>query len=1020
MTQKRKGQGKKSKIKGLSKRVLQPSGEQLSPPGQVSRAKSGENSLNNTNQDMIESAEDDGSERAESGPNVVVQNKQVVVSDEASTSLGSPERVADEQEQELELGLSQVASFLKDNSVLSPLAPVFQSNSNIGKQAASHVNVTRTARAWEKPTQTTNFEDNGAGVTSALDSKWAERFRELEELEINRREELNKQMREARLKLEKEMHQARIEHEMAMKKREIQRRRDELRKLEEEVFGNDIEHQLSDRESSNAREPDKNPVQQPSTPIDRSSLSQRLAIPPTGNCVPQESIITSGTGCQTQQSLQRDNSSQLQYLLEKQQITMDEVVKGLRMPQREYMSFDGEPRNFPLFMKNFEVNVESKESNDADRLNYLIQYCKGTARQAIEHCIIMPPDQGYKRAKEILRKNFGRNHIVTQAFLEKVLNGPPIRVNEAEKLSQLARDMETCLLGSIQLGNRASINSMDTLGRVVSRLPMHLKSKWADKASHMYDNHITPDFSHLTEFIQSRAAVASTYFGQMITSKNETRKDGTDRLKKKSFLFSGNSTNLATHSQRIFDSSESKGRNLSCVLCKGTHHLERCHKFRAQNLQQRQDLVKTHKVCHACLSPGHFVKDCRGARICGVEGCQRRHHPLLHSSEIKAKDSKSSERSNSNPEPSESDSQSKALPTSGVGATNSSYSSCRIGLQVIPVKVSAPYGSRVIETYAFLDSGSNTTMCLTSLAEDLGADCSPIEFTLATVSGSHKSKGQQLSLDVVGVSTGKGVRLDKVWTTNTLPVALESIPTNTDVKGWSHLKGVNLTDLVDKKVTILIGSDVPEALCPLEVRSGKRNQPYAIRTILGWTVMGPLKGKPYQEAQMNFIHVDQALGCMEREDGMSSIRQQLQNLYNSEFSESAADVKECLSVEDRRAKAIMDRTVKLENHQYEIGLPWKYDDPLLPYNKSMAERRLAYLKKRLERDPILHANYKATMKEYISKGHAKVVQVDKQNTQDESLKKLVWYLPHHPVTHPQKPEKTRIVLTVLRSSTTHP
>ncbi|XP_046845141.1 uncharacterized protein LOC124438990 [Xenia sp. Carnegie-2017] len=691
-------------------------------------------------------------------------------------------------------------------------------------------------------------------------------------------------MREARLKLEKEMHQARIEHEMAMKKREIQRRRDELRKLEEEVFGNDIEHQLSDRESSsNAREPDKNPVQQPSTPIDRSSLSQRLAIPPTGNCVPQESIITSGTGCQTQQSLQRDNSSQLQYLLEKQQITMDEVVKGLRMPQRKYMSFDGEPRNFPLFMKNFEVNVESKESNDADRLNYLIQYCKGTARQAIEHCIIMPPDQGYKRAKEILRKNFGRNHIVTQAFLEKVLNGPPIRVNEAEKLSQLARDMETCLLGSIQLGNRASINSMDTLGRVVSRLPMHLKSKWADKASHMYDNHITPDFSHLTEFIQSRAAVASTYFGQMITSKNETRKDGTDRLKKKSFLFSGNSTNLATHSQRIFDSSESKEEIYPAYYAK-----------------QRQDLVKTHKVCHACLSPGHFVKDCRGARICGVEGCQRRHHPLLHSSEIKAKDSKSSERSNPNPEPSESDSQSKALPTSGVGATNSSYSSCRIGLQVIPVKVSAPYGSRVIETYAFLDSGSNTTMCLTSLAEDLGADCSPIEFTLATVSGSHKSKGQQLSLDVVGVSTGKGVRLDKVWTTNTLPVALESIPTNTDVKGGLTLKAA----FWEKKST-LRNTDNPRL-------DGD----------------GTSEGKPYQEAQMNFIHVDQALGCMEREDGMSSIRQQLQNLYNSEFSESAADVKECLSVEDRRAKAIMDRTVKLENHQYEIGLPWKYDDPL--------------------------------------------------------------------------------------------
>ena len=45
----------------------------------------------------------------------------------------------------------------------------------------------------------------------------------------------------------------------------------------------------------------------------------------------------------------------------------------------------------------------------------------------------------------------------------------------------------------------------------------------------------------------------------------------------------------------------------------------------------------------------------------------------------------------------------------------SSSSSRRIGLQVVPVKVSSPYSSRIIETYAFLDSGSNTTMSLRSL-----------------------------------------------------------------------------------------------------------------------------------------------------------------------------------------------------------------------------------------------------------------------------------------------------------------
>lgn len=60
------------------------------------------------------------------------------------------------------------------------------------------------------------------------------------------------------------------------------------------------------------------------------------------------------------------------------------------MSQREYLSFSGEHHNFPLFMQNFEVNVKSKEHYDADHLSY-IQYCRGKAQEATEHCIMMPP-----------------------------------------------------------------------------------------------------------------------------------------------------------------------------------------------------------------------------------------------------------------------------------------------------------------------------------------------------------------------------------------------------------------------------------------------------------------------------------------------------------------------------------------------------------------------------------------------------------------------------------------------------
>ena len=39
---------------------------------------------------------------------------------------------------------------------------------------------------------------------------------------------------------------------------------------------------------------------------------------------------------------------------------------------------------------------------------------------------------------------------------------------------------------------------------------------------------------------------------------------------------------------------------------------------------------------------------------------------------------------------------------------------------------------------------------------------------------------------------------------------------------------------------LLIGTDSPAAHIPLEVRSGKTDQPYAIRTRLGWAIRGPV------------------------------------------------------------------------------------------------------------------------------------------------------------------------------------
>ena len=64
----------------------------------------------------------------------------------------------------------------------------------------------------------------------------------------------------------------------------------------------------------------------------------------------------------------------------------------------------------------------------------------------------------------------------------------------------------------------------------------------------------------------------------------------------------------------------------------------------------------------------------------------------------------------------------------------------------------------------------------------------------------------------------------------------------------------------------------------------------------------------------------------------------------------------------------------------------------------MVERRTQYLKKRFEKDPKYFHLYKEFMEEILSKGYAKI-------SKDTLTDRKVWYLPHHGVYHPAKPNK---------------
>ena len=110
-------------------------------------------------------------------------------------------------------------------------------------------------------------------------------------------------------------------------------------------------------------------------------------------------------------------SQQLQEMLTQQQQALQLVTytirQGFEMPKRELLTFDGNPLNYWLFINNFEVNIARRVPDAETKLAYLIQHCTGKAKEAIKNCaIISGPDQGYRKAQEILFHRFGLKHII--------------------------------------------------------------------------------------------------------------------------------------------------------------------------------------------------------------------------------------------------------------------------------------------------------------------------------------------------------------------------------------------------------------------------------------------------------------------------------------------------------------------------------------------------------------------------------------------------------------------------------
>ncbi|XP_038058753.1 uncharacterized protein LOC119730035 [Patiria miniata] len=390
---------------------------------------------------------------------------------------------------------------------------------------------------------------------------------------------------------------------------------------------------------------------------------------------------------------------------------------------------------------------------------------------------------------------------------------------------------------------------------------------------------------------------------------------------------------------------------------------------------------------------GHYGRDCERATVCTVPGCGLKHTKFLHL--LRSGNSTCTDTGN-NPSTSLS---AEAPPFVNTSPGTSGNVTCNITgagvgkvvLPIVPVKVRGKGSTDFITTYALLDTGSTQTFCAEALARELGIHGRRDTVKLTTLDD-HNTLVDTfvVDLEVTDVNDENLLVMSNVMTRPNICVNSDCLVTQEEISSWPHLWDIVLPDVNPNDVLLIIGQDNPSAMTPKEVRKGNFGTPYATKTILGWTLNGPVKSGPRNKVTSHFIDADV---CLQR---------QVEKFW---LMEDLGGCDTSMSVSDRKAIAVWEHSIHLENGHYAVDIPFKTRPPCLPDNKAMAQHRLRLLGRKLTRDPVMKDKYTSSIKELMDKGYAEEVPSEQLERADGAI----WYLPHHPVFHPHKPDKLRIV-----------
>ena len=148
----------------------------------------------------------------------------------------------------------------------------------------------------------------------------------------------------------------------------------------------------------------------------------------------------------------------------------------------------------------------------------------------------------------------------------------------------------------------------------------------------------------------------------------------------------------------------------------------------------------------------------------------------------------------------------------------------------MPVAISN--GNRFIRTNALLDTGSDATLLKQEIATKLGLKESTKRLTVTN------ADSELVGFEISSASHSDTIQIQNAWVVSDLDINYQNFDIENLKLSNKHLKGINIPPLNPGAVSLIIGTDFPELHMYLDFRSGEPHLPCAVKTKLGWILMG--------------------------------------------------------------------------------------------------------------------------------------------------------------------------------------